>query len=147
MSAHSDSYVGSRSHDLLGIVLRVAVVVLTLATAYIHNSLGGWMFTANAIGYVVLAVLMIAPIAYLSRYRWLVRVALLGFTVTTIVAWFMFGGRFFLAYADKAIEVGLVAALLTEMLRYDGGPIGVLRRLIGLGVTIVRLPFAKRRFC
>ena len=130
--------------DTIGVLLRLVIVVLTLATAYIHSTLGGPLFTANAVGYLVFAALMVAPIAIVSRYRWLVRVGLLGFTLVTIVGWLMFGGRFLLAYVDKTIEIGLVAALLLEMWRSDGGPIEVLRRLIGLGGEIIRKPFAGR---
>ena len=130
--------------DTLGIVLRVVIVVLTLATAYIHTTLGGMMFMANAVGYVVLAVLMVVPIDIVSRYRWVVRAMLLGFTLVTILGWIVMGGRFDLAYLTKAIEVGLIAALLIEMWRYDGGPINVLRKGIALAATIVRMPFARR---
>ena len=130
--------------DTIGMVLRAVVVVLTLATAYIHTTLGGLMFTMNALGYLTLAIAMVVPIAIVSRYRWLVRAALLGFTLVTILGWVAFGGRFMTAYIDKAIEIGLVAALLIEMWRYDGGPINVLRRAVDLGVTILRMPFAGR---
>ncbi|MEP7158636.1 MAG: hypothetical protein ABI797_04360 [Chloroflexota bacterium] len=131
--------------DTLGIVLRVAVVGLTLATAYIHYTLGGMMFMANALGYVLFAALMVVPIAFVSRYRWVIRAGLLGFTVVTILGWVVMGGRMPLAYMTKAIELGLVAALVIEMWRYDGGPINVLRRLIQLAVTIVRMPFGRSK--
>ena len=132
-----------RARDVSGLGLRVAIVVLALATAYIHSLFGGLMFTANAVGYVVLAAAMVAPIPIVSRYRWLVRVAFIAFTLATIVGWALFGGRFTLAYLDKAIEVGLISALLVEMWRYDGGPINVLRRIFQLGATIVCMPFAR----
>ena len=126
------------------IVLRVGIVALALATAYIHITLGSMMFLANAAGYVVLAVAMIAPLPILARYRWLVRAALVGFTAFTIIGWIAFGARFWLGYVDKAIEVGLIALLVIEMLRYDGGPANVLRRLFDLGVSVVRRPFARK---
>jgi hypothetical protein len=132
-----------RAGDVTGLGLRLAIVVLALATAYIHNLFGGLMFTANAVGYVVLAAAMAAPIAIVARYRWLVRAGLAAFTLATIFGWVLFGGRFTLAYVDKALEVALIAGLLIEMWRYDGGPIIVLRRIIELAATIVRMPFAK----
>jgi hypothetical protein len=70
----------------------------------------------------------------IGQVRWLVRLALLGFTAMTIGGWVLFGARFPLAYVDKAIEGGLVAVLAFEMWRTDGGPIGVARqarRLLG----------------
>ena len=75
---------------------RVAVVALTLATAYIHATLGGLMFVANAAVYVAFAVLMVAPFAIVHRWRWLIRAALIGFTLGTVAAWLMFGARYWL---------------------------------------------------
>ena len=125
-------------------VVRLLVVTLALATAAIHASLGGMLFLANAIGYATFAVAMVVP-GPLGRIRWLVRVALLGFTAATIGGWLLFGARFQLAYVDKAIEVGLIAVTAFELWRSDGGPIGVARqarRLAGrLAVgQVVRVP-------
>jgi hypothetical protein len=123
--------------------LRSIVILLTLATAAIHASLGGMMFMANAVGYSVLALAMIVP-GPLARYRWLVRLALMGFAAVTIAGWVAFGARFDLAYLDKGIEVALIGVLLVEQWRSDGGPVGVYRltrRLLG-GIaagTFVRL--------
>lgn len=122
----------------LVVALRLSVVGLTLATAAIHATLGGWLFFANAAGYGVLVVAMVAPIALLSRWRWVVRAALIGFTVSTIVGWLIMGARFPLAYVDKAIELVLVAVLLAEVHIHDGGPANVLRRSVDLALYIVR---------
>ncbi len=129
--------------DPIGIALRAGVVALTLATAYIHLTLGSMLFMANAAGYVVLAIAMIVPVKLFARNRWLIRAALAGFTAATIVGWALMGPRFFLAYVDKAIEVGLIALLVVEMFRYDGGPLSVVRRGIDLLVWLVRLPFSR----
>jgi hypothetical protein len=139
-----DRYATPAERSPVGIALRVTIVALTLATAYIHTTLGSMLFMANAVGYTILAIAMVVPIGIVTRYRWLVRAALLVFTAATIIGWFMFGPRFFLAYVDKGIEVGLIAALLTEMVLYDGGPINVVRRGIDLLITIVRYPFSGR---
>jgi hypothetical protein len=124
------------------LVLRTIVVLLTLATAAIHASLGGMMFMANAAGYSVLALAMVVP-GPLARYRWLVRLALMGFAAATIAGWVAFGARFDLAYLDKGIEVALIVVLLAEQWQADGGPVGVyrhIRRLIGsvAGATVAR---------
>ena len=84
------------------------------------------------------------PIGIIVRNRWLVRVALLGFTAVTIVGWALIGPRFMLAYVDKGIEVALVALLVVEMFRYDGGPVAVIRRGIDLLVSIAQMPFNGR---
>ena len=132
------------SRSAVGLMLRAGIVVLTLATAYIHTTLGSLMFMANALGYLVLAVAMVVPLAIAHRNRWLIRAALLGFTAATILGWVMFGARFWLGYLDKAIEIGLIALLVIEMFRYDGGPAAVLRRSVDLAVSIVRMPFARK---
>lgn len=124
--------------DAPSVLLRVAIVVLTLATAYIHYTLGGMMFMANAAGYLVLAVAMIAPLAIASRYRWLVRAALIVFALLTIGGWVMFGARIEIAYIDKVIEVALIALLFVEMFRYDSGPLAVAKRGWELLMSVLR---------
>ena len=111
--------------------LRAAIVGLTLATGYIHFTLGGLLFLANAAGYATLAVAMIAPIALASRFRWLIRPALAAYAASTIVGWLIMGPRFQLAYVAKGIELVLIALVLVEMFRYDGGPFAVARRFFG----------------
>ena len=64
------------------VVIRAAIVGLALATGYIHFTLGGLLFTLNAIGYVVAAVAMIVPLALAVRFRWVVRLGLIGYAAT-----------------------------------------------------------------
>lgn len=108
-------------------LLRASIVLLTLATAAIHLTLGGVLFTMNAVGYATLAILMVAP-GPIGHFRLFIRLALIGFTTATIGGWLLFGARFPLAYLDKAIEVALVAAVALEVWYLDGGPLGVARR-------------------
>ena len=126
------SSVTSGNGRVIDIAIRIGIVVLTLTTAAIHLSLGGLLFTMNAVGYAALAVAMVAPLALAERVRWLTRFALLGFTLATIIGWVLIGPRFPLAYTTKFIEVGLVALLIVEILRAHGGPVGVLRQLATL---------------
>jgi hypothetical protein len=117
-----------RAQPRLGtIIIRSLVVALTLATAAIHLSLGGLLFVTNAIGYATLALAMVVP-GPIGQVRWLVRLALIGFTTETICGWLLFGARFPLAYIDKTIEVALIAAVMFELWRLDGGPIAIVRR-------------------
>jgi hypothetical protein len=135
----------TRAHPRLGTyVVRAAVVGLTLATAAIHASLGGALFMASAVGYTTLAVAMLVP-GPIGQIRWLVRLALMGFTAMTIGGWLLFGARFQLAYIDKAIETVLVAVLAFQLWHTDGGPIGIARRarrLLGrvAGIRTARAP-------
>ena len=109
------------------IVLRVAIVALALSTAYIHLTLGGLRFTLNAAGYVVLAAAMIAPFAIAVRHRWLIRLALMGYAATTIVAWAIEGPYYSTAYVAKAIELALITLLVIDTARRDGNPVERLR--------------------
>jgi hypothetical protein len=111
----------------LALALRIAIVALTLATAQIHATLGGLIFTLNALGYATLAAAMVLP-GPIGRIRWLTRYALVGFTAVTVAGWIAFGARFDLAYIDKAIEVVLIGLLLVESWVVDGGPLAVVRR-------------------
>jgi hypothetical protein len=45
--------------------------------------------------------LAISRAAPSSRYRWLVRLALVLFALATIGGWLMFGGRYFLGYLAR----------------------------------------------
>ena len=119
------------------IAIRIAIVGLTLATAVIHAQLGGLLFLLNAAGYATLAVGMVIP-GPIARVRWLVRLALVGFTSATIVGWLLIGARFQLAYFDKLLEVILVAAVVSDLWLTDGGPGEISRRLVGLPSSIAR---------
>ena len=134
---------GSAAHvHSTTVALRAVVLLLTLATAAIHASLGGMLFLANAAGYAVLALAMVAP-GPAMRYRWLIRLALIGFTAATIGGWLAFGPRFGLAYLDKAIEVALIGVLLIEQWRSDGGPVGAYRRVRALVRGMAGATFAR----
>lgn len=131
----------ARAHerDIGALALIGAAVVLTLSTAYIHSTLGGLLFTMNAIGYTVAAIALVVPLGPLGQFRWLVRIGLLGFVLATIGGWIMFGARIDIAYVDKAIEVVLVALLVVMIYRFDGGPSGVVARLRSLPSDLTSL--------
>ena len=114
----------------IGVALRTAIVGLTLATGWIHFTLGGPLFTLNALGYLVAAGAMVVPLALAVRFRWLIRLGLIGYAATAIAAWFAMGPRYDIAYLAKAIEVALIALLLIEVWAYDGSPIRNIRRAL-----------------
>jgi hypothetical protein len=125
------------------VAIRAAIVALTLSTAYIHSTLGGLLFTLNAVGYVVAAVAMVVPLALAVRFRWFVRVGLVGYAATAIVAWAVMGPYYSTAYVAKAIEVALIVLLAIDFARHDGSPVAVARRelaslanLFGRGGTV-----------
>jgi len=112
------------------VALRVAIVVLALATGYIHSTLGGPLFTLNALGYVVAAVAMVVPLGMAIRCRWLVRLGLIGYALMAIVGWLVVGPRYDVAYLAKAIEVALIALVVLDFVRHDGNPVVVARRAL-----------------
>ena len=123
--------------DSVELALRAAVAALTVATAAIHFSLGSLLFTLNGLAYATLAVALIAPIGIGHRFRWLVRLALLGFTTMTIAGWVAFGARYDVAYFDKGIELLLISLLLADIRRADGGIVESVRRLFAFAAGIL----------
>ena len=119
------------------VAVRAAIVALTVATGYIHLTLGGLLFTLNALGYFVAAVAMIVPLALAVRFRWIVRVGLIGYAATAIVAWAVMGPYFSTAYVAKAIEVALIVLLVVDFARHDGNPVDVARRELAAFVSLI----------
>ena len=113
-----------------GVALRLAIVALTVATGWIHLTLGGPLFTLNGLGYFAAAVAMIAPLAIAIRSRWLIRLGLMGYAAAAIVGWYLTGPRYDVAYIAKAIEIALIALLALEVRAYDGNPLRRVRRAL-----------------
>lgn len=109
------------------VALRVAIVGLALGTAYIHATLGGLLFTLNALGYVVAAVAMVIPLGIAIRFRWVVRLGLMGYAATTIIGWAVQGPYYSTAFIAKGIEVALIALLAVDFVRADGNPVAKVR--------------------
>ena len=120
----------ARPFTVVDAVIRLGIVALTLGTAWIHSTLGGLLFTLNATGYLVAAIAMIVPLAVASRFRWSVRLGLMGYAAATIVGWAVQGPYYETAFIAKGIEIGLIALLAVDFVRFDGNPIGVVRREI-----------------
>lgn len=93
------------------------VVVLTLATALIHLYLGLQglpLFVLNGLGYIALLAALYLPVPQLARYHELARWVLVGYAALTIFLWILVGARTLIGYADKVIEVALIALLLVD---------------------------------
>jgi hypothetical protein len=119
------------------VVIRVAIAGLAVATGYIHLGLGGLLFTLNAIGFFTAAAAVLVPLALAVRFRWVVRLGLMGYAATTIVAWAIQGPYFQLAYIAKAIEIALIVLVAVDFARMDGNPISVIKREMGALVALV----------
>jgi len=113
-----------------GVLLRATIVVLALATGWIHSTLGGLLFSLNAVGYVLAAAAMVAPIGLAVRFRWFIRLGLIAYAATAIVAWYLTGPRYDVAYIAKGIEIVLIALLVIEIRAYDGNPLRRLRQAL-----------------
>ena len=110
------------------VVLRAVIVGLTLATGYLHLQLGGVLFTLNGLGYGVAAIALIIPLGIAIRFRWVVRLGLIGYAAAAIVGWYLTGPRYDIAYLAKAIEIVLIVLLAVDFVRHDGSGIGAARR-------------------
>ena len=119
------------------VVIRAAIVALALSTAYIHSTLGGLLFTLNAMGYATAAVAMVIPLALAVRFRWVVRLGLIAYAMTTIVGWAIQGPYFTTAYIAKAIEVALIVTLAVDFARHDGNPVTLVRRELASFLSLV----------
>lgn len=99
--------------------IQIGISLLTLATALIHLSLlfPDVLFILNGLGYLtLLAAYWLAP-----GYRNIVRLALLGYALVTILAWVAIGDKSWpagaLGYLAKGIELLLIALLLLDRQR------------------------------
>jgi hypothetical protein len=125
----------------LDVVIRIAVVGLTLGTAYIHSTLGGLLFTLNATWYLVAAVAVIIPLGLAVRFRWFIRLGLMGYAANALAAWAIQGPYYSTAYIAKAIEVVLITLLAVDFARMDGNPVNVVKtELALLGAKLGRRP-------
>lgn len=119
------------------VVIRAAIVGLALATGYIHSTLGGLLFTLNAVGYAVAAVAIVIPLALAVRFRWVVRLGLIGYAATTILGWAIQGPFYQTAYIAKGIEVALIVLVAVDFARMDGNPIAMVKRELASFAALV----------
>jgi hypothetical protein len=111
---------------LVRVVLALVIVELTAATANIHFSLGGPLFTLNGVGYVALgaayATGALVPLTIVQRFAWLPRIGLAGYTLVTIAAYLVIGPYFTLGWVTKGIELAIVGLLMADMVIVYGSP-------------------------
>lgn len=135
---YAQSSTSSKRVDPVEVALRAGAVALALGTAYIHSTLGGLLFTLNAIGFATFAVALVAPVGlvvsarYADPLRLLVRLGLMGFAASTVAGWVAFGARFDLGYYATAIEVVIIVVMALDIERAAGGPVNVVRQLLSL---------------
>lgn len=101
--------------------LTTCIILLTLGTAGIHLQLAfpDPVFILNGLGYLGLLAALYLPVPQLARYQNIARWTLICYTALTVVLWMFIGERTTIGYADKVIEVALIALLLIEGRRSD----------------------------
>ena len=122
-----------RAGTALAVGLTIAIVELTLITAYIHLTLGGTLFTLNALGYAALAAalaLTAVPHPFVRRFAWLPRVGLGAYTVATIVGYIVIGPYFTLGWIAKGIELAILVLLAVDLIRLYGSPRALVRAAV-----------------
>ena len=82
---------------------------------------------------------MIVPISLAVRFRWLIRLGLMGYAATAIVMWAIQGPYYTTAYIAKGIEVALIFLLAVDFLRADGNPVKVVKREVEAGLAKIGL--------
>jgi hypothetical protein len=122
----------ARTLGAVDVAIRVGIVGLALATGYIHSTLGGLLFTLNAVGYLVAAVAIVLPLAIAVRFRWVVRLGLIGYAAMTILGWAIQGPYYSTAFIAKGIEVALIVLLAVDFARMDGNPVNVVKSELSL---------------
>ncbi|GAB4480394.1 MAG: hypothetical protein Kow0088_21970 [Anaerolineales bacterium] len=97
---------------------RIAILVLTLATAIIHFSLlfPDTLFILNGLGYLAFLAAYFAPLELARQNHRLVKLGFVAYTVITILAWVAIGTNppTTLGLITKIIEVLLVVCLLSD---------------------------------
>ena len=109
------------------VLLTGVILELTLATAFIHFTLGGTIFLLNAAGYLALGIAYLAaatvPMPAVHRLGWLPRAGLAAFASVTIVAYLLIGPYFTLGWVTKGIELAIVLLVIADLLIWtDTGP-------------------------
>lgn len=101
-------------------VVRWGIIISTLATAFIHlylvtvlwaNGMSGTMFILNGLGYLGLLGALLLPVPFLARFRPLVRIVFILYTLVTLLAWVFVGERSLIGYIYKIVEAALVIFL------------------------------------
>ena len=102
-----------------GLMLFV-ILELTAATALIHLSLGGTLFTLNGLGYLGLGLAYLAsavlPMPFVRRLAWLPRVGLAGYAAVTIGAYLLTGPYIGLGWIAKGIELAIIGLVAVDLL-------------------------------
>ena len=115
------------------LALAAATVELTLITAFIHLTLGGALFTLNALGYAGLAAALAVSTLrhpWVRQLAWLPRIGLAGYTAATIGAYLVMGPYFTLGWVAKGVEIAILTLVLADLFLRYGSPRELLEQML-----------------
>jgi hypothetical protein len=111
---------GAGFNPLANGIMLLVILELTAATALIHLSLGGMLFTLNGLGYLAFGAAYLAsavvPDPVVRRLRWIPRVGLAGYALVTIGAYLLIGPYFTLGWITKGIELAIIGLVVVDLL-------------------------------
>ena len=99
---------------------QIGIIILTLVTAILHFSLGEPLFILNGLGYLALLAAYFLPLALFQRYHRLIRWAFAGYTLLTIILYFVFHPNGSWQSDGLGLLTKLVEVVLLLLLAYEG---------------------------
>lgn len=100
--------------------VQIGIILTALLTAIIHMVLGQPLFLLNGLGYLALTAAYILPVAIFRRYHTIIRWLFIGYTLATIVLYFVFHADGSWQQDGLGIATKLVEIILLLLLLYDG---------------------------
>jgi hypothetical protein len=100
--------------------VKIGIALATLLTAVIHISLGELLLILNGLGYLVLWAALFLPIAAFAKWRGQIRWLFVGYTLLTIVLYFVFHPNGTWQEDGLGVATKFIEVLLLLLLIYDG---------------------------
>ena len=98
---------------------QIGIIILTLLTALIHFSLGEPLFILNGLGYLILLAAYFLPLAVFQRFHRLIRWAFAGYTLLTIILYFLFHPNGSWQNDGLGVLTKMIEVVLLLLLAYD----------------------------
>ena len=100
--------------------VKIGIALVTLLTAVIHISLGELLLILNGLGYLALWAALFLPIAALVKWRGQIRWIFVGYTLVTIILYFVFHPNGVWQEDGLGVATKFIEVLLVLLLIYDG---------------------------
>ena len=99
---------------------QIGIIIFTLITALIHFSLAQPLFILNGLGYLALLAAYFLPWSVFVRWHRLIRWLFAGYTLLTIVLYFVFHAEGSWQSDGLGLITKLVEVILLLLLAFDG---------------------------